>query len=72
VTFIDIGQGDCALLELPGGARLLLDAGPPAHPISRVSFSNQSSAPGAWRRWTLRSLRTPTRITSADFPRCLM
>ncbi|MBD3367817.1 MAG: DNA internalization-related competence protein ComEC/Rec2 [Candidatus Eisenbacteria bacterium] len=29
VTFYDVGQGDAALLELRGGLRVLVDAGPP-------------------------------------------
>ncbi len=28
VTFLDVGQGDAALLELPGDERILVDAGP--------------------------------------------
>ena len=28
ITFLDVGQGDAALVELPDGARLLVDAGP--------------------------------------------
>jgi competence protein ComEC len=28
VTFLDVGQGDAALVELPDGARLLVDTGP--------------------------------------------
>lgn len=27
ITFLDVGQGDSALLELPGGARILIDGG---------------------------------------------
>jgi len=27
VTFLDVGQGDCALLELPGGRAILVDGG---------------------------------------------
>lgn len=27
VTFLDVGQGDCSLVELPNGSRLLIDAG---------------------------------------------
>ncbi|HBZ86202.1 MAG TPA: DNA internalization-related competence protein ComEC/Rec2 [Candidatus Edwardsbacteria bacterium] len=27
VTFLDVGQGDCALVEMPNGARYLIDAG---------------------------------------------
>jgi competence protein ComEC len=27
VTFLDIGQGDCALVEFPGGTRMLIDGG---------------------------------------------
>lgn len=30
VTFLDVGQGDAALVELPNGRRLLVDAGPAA------------------------------------------
>ncbi|AGA70428.1 ComEC/Rec2-related protein [Desulfitobacterium dichloroeliminans LMG P-21439] len=28
VTFIDVGQGDCILIETPKGARVMVDAGP--------------------------------------------
>ena len=28
VTFLDIGQGNCALIETPGGENILVDAGP--------------------------------------------
>ncbi|MGQ0679516.1 MAG: ComEC/Rec2 family competence protein [Actinomycetota bacterium] len=31
VTFFDVGQGDAALVESPGGARVLVDGGPDPH-----------------------------------------
>jgi competence protein ComEC len=35
VTFFDVGQGDAALVRSPGGAAILVDAGPGAHDVTR-------------------------------------
>jgi len=36
VTFFDIGQGDCALVELSDGRKMLIDGGPPGNAIFAV------------------------------------
>ncbi|MDQ4149263.1 MAG: DNA internalization-related competence protein ComEC/Rec2 [Actinomycetota bacterium] len=36
VTFFDVGEGDAALVESPGGARLLVDGGPEPEQIARA------------------------------------
>lgn len=35
VTFFDVGQGDAALVRSPGGATILIDAGPEEHDVTR-------------------------------------
>ncbi|HEX2089560.1 MAG TPA: DNA internalization-related competence protein ComEC/Rec2 [Actinomycetota bacterium] len=35
VTFFDVGQGDAALVRSPGGASILVDAGPEEHDVTR-------------------------------------
>jgi competence protein ComEC len=35
VTFFDVGQGDAALVRSPGGANILIDAGPDADAVAR-------------------------------------
>ncbi|MDP8957037.1 MAG: DNA internalization-related competence protein ComEC/Rec2 [Actinomycetota bacterium] len=35
VTFFDVGQGDAALVRSPGGATILIDAGPDEHHVTR-------------------------------------
>jgi len=35
IYFLDVGQGDSALIELPGGARMLVDGGPPNKKVLR-------------------------------------
>jgi competence protein ComEC len=35
VTFFDVGQGDAALVRSPGGAAILVDAGPEEHALTR-------------------------------------
>ena len=35
VTFFDVGQGDAALVRSPGGATILVDAGPEEHDVTR-------------------------------------
>jgi competence protein ComEC len=35
ITFFDVGQGDAALVESPGGRRMLIDGGPSAQTVAR-------------------------------------
>lgn len=35
ITFIDVGQGDAALVESPGGRRMLIDGGPSSQTVAR-------------------------------------
>ncbi len=35
LTFLDVGQGDATLVELPGGQRWLVDGGPPSERVAR-------------------------------------
>lgn len=48
VTFLDVGQGDAALIELPEGPRLLVDGGP-AGP-RRFDVGERVLAPFLWNR----------------------
>jgi competence protein ComEC len=52
VTFLDVGQGDAALVELPEGPRLLIDGGP-AGP-RRFDVGERILAPFLWNRPTWR------------------
>jgi competence protein ComEC len=52
VTFLDVGQGDAALIELPEGPRLLVDGGP-AGP-RRFDVGERVLAPFLWNRPLLR------------------
>src|SRR5690606_38080096 len=56
VTFLDVGQGDGALLELPGGGAVLVDAGglPFVQDPDPVSAARAGEAPG--REAVLRTL----------------
>ncbi|MDP3710543.1 MAG: ComEC/Rec2 family competence protein [bacterium] len=36
VTFFDIGQGDAALVEIPGGNQILIDGGPSSQILSKI------------------------------------
>lgn len=36
ITFFDVGQGDAALVESSGGARILIDGGPDPHLLQRL------------------------------------
>jgi competence protein ComEC len=48
VTFLDVGQGDAALVELPGGARILIDGGPGGE--RRFDVGERVIAPFLWNR----------------------
>jgi competence protein ComEC len=48
IIFLDVGQGDAALVELPGGQRLLVDGGP-AGP-RRLDVGERVLAPFLWNR----------------------
>ncbi len=48
VTFLDVGQGDAALVELPDGRRLLVDGGPGGE--RRFDVGERVVAPFLWNR----------------------
>jgi competence protein ComEC len=48
VTFLDVGQGDAALVELPEGPRLLVDGGPGG--ARRFDVGERVLAPFLWNR----------------------
>ncbi|MGH7412996.1 MAG: DNA internalization-related competence protein ComEC/Rec2 [Candidatus Rokuibacteriota bacterium] len=48
VTFLDVGQGDAALIELPEGPRLLVDGGPGG--ARRFDVGERVLAPFLWNR----------------------
>ncbi|HEY7654388.1 MAG TPA: DNA internalization-related competence protein ComEC/Rec2 [Methylomirabilota bacterium] len=48
VTFVDVGQGDAALIELPEGPRLLVDGGPGG--ARRFDVGERVLAPFLWNR----------------------
>ncbi len=48
VTFLDVGQGDAALVELPDGKRLLVDGGPGGP--GRFNVGERILAPFLWNR----------------------
>ncbi len=48
VTFLDVGQGDAALIELPDGPRLLVDGGPGG--ARRFDVGERVLAPVLWNR----------------------
>ena len=48
VTFLDVGQGDAALVELPDGPRLLVDGGPGG--ARRFDVGERVLAPYLWNR----------------------
>jgi competence protein ComEC len=52
VTFLDVGQGDAALLQLPGGRALLVDAG--GLPGSTFDVGERVVAPALWAVGTVR------------------
>ena len=63
ITFLDVGQGDGALLQVPGGA-VLVDEGPPRR-TSRASFGRLGV-----RTCRSSSSPIPSAITSAGRRRC--
>src|SRR5215813_4126499 len=52
VTFLDVGQGDAILVELPEGQRLLVDGGPGGN--QRLGVGERVLAPFLWNRPTQR------------------
>jgi len=52
VTFLDVGQGDAILVELPEGQRLLVDGGPGGN--QRLDLGERVLAPFLWNRPTQR------------------
>src|SRR5262245_16779423 len=52
VTFLDVGQGDAILVELPEGPRLLVDGGPAGN--QRLDVGERVLAPFLWNRPTQR------------------
>jgi competence protein ComEC len=48
VTFLDVGQGDAALIELPDGPRLLVDGGPGG--AQRFDVGERVLVPFLWNR----------------------
>jgi len=49
ITFLDVGQGDSALVELPGGRNVLIDAGPGGDE-ERFDAARSVVAPYLWNR----------------------
>ncbi len=49
ITFLDVGQGDSALIELPGGKNVLIDAGPGGDE-ERFDAARSVVAPYLWNR----------------------
>jgi competence protein ComEC len=52
VTFLDVGQGDAIVVELPEGPRLLVDGGPAG--ARRLDVGERVLAPFLWNRPTAR------------------
>src|SRR5499426_2149748 len=52
VTFLDVGQGDAILVEVPEGQRLLVDGGPAGN--QRLDVGERVLAPFLWNRPTQR------------------
>ena len=48
VSFIDVGQGDCALVELPSGGTILIDGGGTYD--NRFDIGRRVVAPWLWNR----------------------
>src|SRR5574341_95397 len=48
ITFLDVGQGDCALVELPSGKNILIDAGGTRD--NRFDMGRRVVAPYLWDR----------------------
>jgi len=52
ITFLDVGQGDAILVELPEGPRMLVDGGPAGN--QRLDVGERVLAPFLWNRPTQR------------------
>ena len=65
VDVLDVGQGDAILLRPPGGAPVLVDAGPPAMPTCRAPSPTSASMSSARSSSPIR-----TSTTSAAPPAC--
>lgn len=50
VTFLDVGQGDCALIETPGGKKILIDGGGTDRPAQEDSVGAKIVVPFLRRR----------------------
>ncbi len=48
ITFLDVGQGDATLVEIPGGPRLLIDGGPGG--LLRFDVGEHVLSPFLWNR----------------------
>src|SRR5262249_32358476 len=52
ITFLDVGQGDATLVELPEGRRILIDGGPGG--ARRFDVGERVLAPFLWNRFVSR------------------
>ena len=64
ISILDVGQGDAALVETPGGDRLLIDAG--GHARGRFDVGERVVAPALWRRGMARLTHLALTHNDAD------